>query len=444
MTEKRPVNENQTYDQIVYGIKSSREPEIRRLWWRIQHDKLEDNLKKIIKETPFASDYDTFRESLNYPGFLDMLTYWNSETISTLLKAAGNRSKNFKSFSIFLNDYKFNEFTKYFNTTEDLHGDNIYSDIQMNEALKKVKEKEESQEKSFLSDLLKSFSLLSKNSVPEQFKKIIDLYTERIFDRLNIVSNIYSGRPSNNPNQKRNSTLANKIQIERLKIAADRSTSETDKKFLFESIKLLETKKTEGRKLVLYVRKGHGEMDSLKFCAIAYMLNKYIVKEKRSPIFDDIQIVSYSEDFYPKQVHDLGIKKSKYLWKFGDKFKQLGLAGNMFFFNHSDASEQQLLQSVPIIPQSITSNPRKFIENDEDPEGKTKHDYKYSLLKSKYIPFQAFFDIRDDGNQAGYDKDSKDRGRSVEKMLRAAMWSVLSLENLILLDNNLLQDSIEN
>lgn len=437
MLETPKENSESKYESIVIGIQSSPEAEIRRLWWYIKHHDLEKNLKIIIEKTNFARDYKQFRDNFNHPGFLDMITYWNSETMFHLIKAAGDQAKDYKSFSKFMAEYKFSEFTKYFHTTEDLHGDNLYTDMQMQDALKKIKSQEDTESRSFFSELFSSVGLFGKETVPEQFKKIINMYSKKIFERLDIASNIYSGRPKNNPNQKRNSTLANKIQLERLRKKLAQTKYESDKSKIADAIKILEAKKTEGRKLVLYVRKGHGNMDDLKFCAIAYMLNRYIVKEKRSPIFNDIQIVAYSDDFYPKQIHDLGIKKNKYVKRFGDKFKQMALAGNMFFFNHSDASEQQLLQSIPIIPQSIMSNPRKFIENEkeDDEDEKKPKTYLDSLSKSKYIPFQAFFDIRDDGNQAGYNTETKDRGRSIEKMLRASMWSVLSLENLLLQDN---------
>jgi hypothetical protein len=159
-------------------------------------------------------------------------------------------------------------------------------------------------------------------------------------------------------------------------------------------------------------------MDDYKVSAIAYLLYKYIVLEKRSPIFTDILITSYKEDIYPEALHKLGIPKKKYKFARGTEFRNFGLGGNFIFFTHSNTREQSDLFSVPIVSQSVIQNPNKFYAG-----------------RNAYIPLQAFFDTHDSSSPQKYEKfANKDRGRTLERLLKAVMWSVLCLENQMLRD----------
>lgn len=243
-------------------------------------------------------------------------------------------------------------------------------------------------------------SLFKKDLDAENFKKIIDILSNDIFNRLNKSTNTYSGRPENNKHTTLYTTYLNEIQIDELR-----------DKDLYAQAELLESKKHEGRTLILYFRAG---MDGVKFTALTYMLYKYIVLEKRSPVFSKLIITSYSKDKYPKKLHNLDIPQDLYKYGKRNDFRNLVLGGNMVYFTHSNSTESNKFASTPIISQAVRQNQDKFKEGD-------------------YVELKAFFGTDDEMSPMKYSAFSeKDRGRDLKRLLGAMMWSVLTLENKLL------------
>lgn len=328
---------------------------------------------KSVLDLLQISDFISMFETMTVANFDLLVNKWNSpkDLIDVLNKA---------------NTKEVDEITSLFKPREDVPGDILNSKVELSEVLKKVE------------------PLDNENGV-EKFKKVIDYLSASIFNRLNQINNSYTGRPKNNVKSAQNSLKVNKIQQRKLR-----------QENLLGVAEEMKSRIEGGRKLVIYIRKGHGEMDDYKVSAMTYMLYKYIVLEKRSPIFTDIVITSYKQDIYPKTIHELGIPEDKYHFGRGRDFQNLGLGGNFIFFTHSNSKEQADIFSTPIISQSVIQNPQKYYQDE-----------------NKFIPLQAFFDIHDVHSPQKYDEYSgKDRGRSLERLLKAMMWSVLCLENQML------------
>lgn len=247
---------------------------------------------------------------------------------------------------------------------------------------------------------------------PEVLKEATDTLMDKMLNRLernesSVESLINYYRPKENPNTKSNAKKANKLQAKKLRAKKFKDLKPED-------IESLEKK--DGRDLVLYIRQGQTQISSTKTAMIVSAMHKYIEVEKRSPVFNKIVIVSVDEDEYPKEVHNMSVSKNAYIYKKGQSFINLGLGGNFVFFTHSNAKEQQDIDSTPIIGQGVIQNPDKYYSGE-----------------NTFIPLQIFFGLESKNSpQLGKDFESKNRTFDIEKMLRAMMWSVLCLENQML------------
>ncbi len=361
-------------------------------------------LRFVIEKVKWVTSLEDFKSILNSPrSFLvTLLVNGNVRVLENLMKAHPNEFESLETFEAFmrsrtgtLSAQNRNSVKEYFDIKDDIPGGSVLIEDEMDR-------------------ILKEEGISNGADAVTKFSAVLARIEKSLFSRMDRSEESKYSRPKDNPHTKQNAFKCNELQNARLQ-----RFSKTDV-----NGRVREVRNMSERNLVLYVRKNRGDMDSLRFCAIAHMLYQYVVVEKRSPVFTNVLIVSREKDVYPKQVHEIGIPTSVYKPVVGRLFEELGLGGNMMFFTHSYAADQQDMYSVPILGQSVLQNVTKY--NPDMP----------------FVPLNSFYDIHDNSAKYGMpisnhnykEFESKDKGQSVKGACAWALKSVLDLENMMLAD----------